>query len=294
MVVLLRNNRWPRRIDNHRVNSKVIPDNGKTERLGGNNRLVVDGNNGTAKIEVDLLDNGKEISNGPNNLGTVMADKTGAHKDGPPYQLQRFWFSTTMERPGGTKPMAARLDSANSGSTMVAAHTGWLAESTGWATTTGNDSSSTMDCTAAPRLYACEEGYLHYPQYTQTMWADVGNTMYGYMAKHLNLIPDAPNLGEELSGDVVEIAYNLYFMYATLHIDVASLLGIDQTILAGWWAQVTMIQRDAYIQSATMLGGKGTDTSRFEQVCIYISGLTQLTAILCEGNHFSDTGQRIP
>ena len=84
----------------------------------------------------------------------------------------------------------------------------------------------------SPRLYECEEGYLHYPEYTQTMWADVGNAMYGYMAKHLNLIPDAPNLGEELSEDVVEIAYNLYFMYATLQIDVASLLGIDQTILA--------------------------------------------------------------
>ena len=41
---------------------------------------------------------------------------------------------------------------------------------------------------------------------------------------------------------------------------------------------MTMIQRDAYIQSAAMLGGKGSDTSRFEQVCIYISGITQLTA----------------
>ena len=119
---------------------------------------------------------------------------------------------------------------------------------------------------------------MHYPEYTQTMWADVGNAMYGYMARHLNLIPDAPNLGEELSGDVVEIAYNLYFMYATLHIDVTSLLGIDQTILAGWWAQVTMIQRDGYIQSAAMLSGKRSNTLRFEQVCIYISSLSQLTA----------------
>ena len=65
----------------------------------------------------------------------------------------------------------------------------------------------------APRLYKCEEGYPHYPQYTQTMWADVGNAMYGYMNKHLNLVSDAPNLGEELSGDVIEIAYNLYFMW---------------------------------------------------------------------------------
>ena len=47
----------------------------------------------------------------------------------------------------------------------------------------------------SPRSYECEEGYLHYPQYTQTMWADVGNAMYGYMVKHLSLISDAPNLG---------------------------------------------------------------------------------------------------
>ena len=73
--------------------------------------------------------------------------------------------------------------------------------------------------------------------------------MYGYVAKHLDLVPDAVNLGPEMLGDVIEIAYNLYFMYAALHIDVSSLLGLDSTILAGWWAQVNMIQRDAYIQS---------------------------------------------
>ena len=130
----------------------------------------------------------------------------------------------------------------------------------------------------SPRLYEREEGYVHYPQYTQTMWAaDVGNAMYGYVGKHLDLLPDAANIGPELLGDVIEIAYNLYFMYAALQIDVASLLGVDPTVLSGWWAPVTMIQRDAHIQSAAMLGGKGADTSRFEQVCIYISGLTQLT-----------------
>ena len=119
---------------------------------------------------------------------------------------------------------------------------------------------------------------MHYPNYTQTLWADVGNAMYAYMNQYLNLVSDAPSLGPELARDLIEIAYNLYFMYAALNIDAASLLGIDQSILTGWWAQVTMIQRDAYIQSAAMLGGKGSATSRFEQVCIYISGLTQLTA----------------
>ena len=77
---------------------------------------------------------------------------------------------------------------------------------------------------------------------------------------------------------MIEIAYNLYSMYATLNIDVASLLGVHQTVLNGWWAQVNIIQRDAYIQSASTMGGKGCSTARFEQVCIYISGLTQLTA----------------
>ena len=129
----------------------------------------------------------------------------------------------------------------------------------------------------SPRLYECEEGYIHYPEYTQTMRADVGNAMYGYVAKHLNLLPDAPNLGDELTGDVVEIAYNLYFMHAALQIDVASLLGVEPTTLAGWWAQVTIIQRDAYIQSAAMLGGEGSDTTRLERVCIYISHLSHLT-----------------
>ena len=41
---------------------------------------------------------------------------------------------------------------------------------------------------------------------------------------------------------------------------------------------MNLIQRDAYIQSASMLSGKGCSTTRFEQVCIYVSGLTQLTA----------------
>ena len=32
----------------------------------------------------------------------------------------------------------------------------------------------------SPRLYKCEEGTLHYPTHTHTLWADVGNAMYGY------------------------------------------------------------------------------------------------------------------
>ena len=129
----------------------------------------------------------------------------------------------------------------------------------------------------SPRLYKCEEGTLHYPNHTHTLWADVGNSMYGYMNDYLNLVSDAPGLGQEQAGDVIEIAYNLYSMYATLNIDVSSLLGIDQSVLTGWWAQINMIQRDAYIQSASMIGGKGCSSCRFEQVCIYISALTQLT-----------------
>ena len=39
----------------------------------------------------------------------------------------------------------------------------------------------------SPRLYECEEGTSHYPKQTSTMWADVGNAMYGYVAKHLEL-----------------------------------------------------------------------------------------------------------
>ena len=40
---------------------------------------------------------------------------------------------------------------------------------------------------------------------------------------------------------------------------------------------MNMIQRDAYIQSASTLAGDGFDTARFEQVCIYVAGLTQAT-----------------
>ena len=61
----------------------------------------------------------------------------------------------------------------------------------------------------SPRLYKCEEGTLHYPNHTYTLWADVGNAMYGYMNEYLNLVSDAPNLGHEQAGDVIEIAYNL-------------------------------------------------------------------------------------
>ena len=130
----------------------------------------------------------------------------------------------------------------------------------------------------SPRLYKCEEGTYHFPGLSNTLWADVGNAMYGYMNKHLELIIDAPGINQVNAGDVIEIAYNLFAMYAVLNVDVSALLNIDPTVLYGWWAQVNLIQRDAYIQSASMMGGKGCPTARFEQVCIYISGLTQLTA----------------
>ena len=92
----------------------------------------------------------------------------------------------------------------------------------------------------------------------------------------LKLISDVPGIKQVVAGDVIEIAYNLYAMYATLNIDVALLLNVDQSVLQGWWAQVNLIQRDAYIHTAAMLGGKGPSESRFELVCIYVSGLTQL------------------
>ena len=50
----------------------------------------------------------------------------------------------------------------------------------------------------SPRLYACEEGTLHYPGHTYTLWADVGNAMYGYMNSHLDLVSDAPGLNPEM------------------------------------------------------------------------------------------------
>ena len=98
------------------------------------------------------------------------------------------------------------------------------------------------------------------------------------MSKELGLITDAPGLKSVVAGDVIEIAYNLYAMYATLNIDVALLLNVHPSVLQGWWAQVNLIQRDAYIHTAAMIAGKGPSDSRFEQVCIYISGLTQLNA----------------
>ena len=130
----------------------------------------------------------------------------------------------------------------------------------------------------SPRMYQCEEGAYHYPGLSQTLWADVGNAMYGHLSKELGLTTDAPGIKSEVAGDVIEIAYNLYAMYATLNIDVALLLNVHPSVLQGWWAQVNLIQRDAYIHTAAMLAGKGPSESRFEQVCVYISGITQLNA----------------
>ena len=100
--------------------------------------------------------------------------------------------------------------------------------------------------------------------------------MYGHVSKELGLITDAPGIKPVVAGDIIEIAYNLYAMYATLNIDVALLLNVHPSVLQGWWAQVNLIQRDAYIHTAAMIAGKGPSDSRFEQVCIYVSGLTQL------------------
>ena len=57
----------------------------------------------------------------------------------------------------------------------------------------------------SPRLYKCEEGTYHYPGLSTTLWADVGNAMYGYMNKHLELITDAPGINQVKAGDVIEI-----------------------------------------------------------------------------------------
>ena len=84
----------------------------------------------------------------------------------------------------------------------------------------------------SPRMYSCEEGTYHYPGISQTLWADVGNAMYGHMNKELKLVSDAPGMNQVVAGDVIEIAYNLYTMYATLNIDVALLLNVDPSGLA--------------------------------------------------------------
>ena len=89
----------------------------------------------------------------------------------------------------------------------------------------------------SPRLYKCEEGTYHYPGLSQTLWADVGNAMYGHMNKELRLVSDAPGISQVNAGDVVEIAYNLYAMYATLNIDISLLLNLDPSVLQGWWAR---------------------------------------------------------
>ena len=66
-------------------------------------------------------------------------------------------------------------------------------------------------------------------------------------------------------------------MHAVLNIDVASLLGIEEDELTGWWAQVNSMQRDAYIQSCSMMGGSSYDNERFEQICMYTAVLPLTT-----------------
>ena len=82
----------------------------------------------------------------------------------------------------------------------------------------------------SPRMFQSEEGTYHYPGLSQTLWADVGNAMYGHLNKELKLISDASGIKQVVAGDVIEIAYNLYAMYATLNIDVALLLNVDQSV----------------------------------------------------------------
>ena len=56
-----------------------------------------------------------------------------------------------------------------------------------------------------------------------------------------------------------------------LNIDVALLLNVDPSVLQGWWAQVNLIQRDAYIHTAAMLAGKGpSDVSFRASLCLCI------------------------
>ena len=101
----------------------------------------------------------------------------------------------------------------------------------------------------SPRMYQCEEGTHHHPGLSQILWADVGNAMYGHLNGELGLFSDAPGIKQVVAGDVIEIAYNLYAMYAVLNIDVGLLLNVDPSVLQGWWAQVNLIQRDAYIHT---------------------------------------------
>ena len=131
----------------------------------------------------------------------------------------------------------------------------------------------------APRLYECEGGRYHYKETPDTMWADVGNSMYGSVGTKFDRVDGwKGNVYNDVSkGHVTDSTYNLYYMYAVLNIDVASLLGVAEDKLTGWWAQVNMIQRDAYIQSCSMLGGKSYDNIRFEQICMYTAILPLMT-----------------
>ena len=88
----------------------------------------------------------------------------------------------------------------------------------------------------------------------------------------------APGINHENAGDVIEIAYNLYSIVRYFEYRCSLTVGHRPIRVIWVVAQINTIQRDAYIQSVSMMGGKGCSTARFEQVCIYISGLTQLTS----------------
>ena len=116
------------------------------------------------------------------------------------------------------------------------------------------------------------------PLHQRTLWADVGNAMYGYVGTKLELVEDwkKQHYKDETRGDVIEAAFNLYYMYSVLIIDVASLLGVTEEQLTGWWAQVKMLQRDAYIQSCSVLEGDFS-SKHFEHACMYMAMLPTMT-----------------
>ena len=46
----------------------------------------------------------------------------------------------------------------------------------------------------------------HYPETSTTMWADVGNSMYGYVGNKLQLVKNWKDYSGASKGDVIETA----------------------------------------------------------------------------------------
>ena len=134
-----------------------------------------------------------------------------------------------------------------------------------------------------PVIYATTDGTQHYPG-TDALWADKGNAMYDWICTRRGYF-DHMTLNAESKGDLLEVCFNLYYMYTVLDIDLTQVFKFDSSYMTTWCVQWAMLLRDIHVSSMSGIADISIKhpndpalkkPARLETVCKYYNMITKL------------------